>query len=258
MKYIFKLSGENYNLAKFELETLLNKKLKRNKDSVSIDLPLSTEQINKICNRSAMIQKCYTNNLKIWAAKSDKRFVARVPKKKPKQHPAMLKPKMARLLVNLTNAKKQILDPFCGTGSILIEAGILGLKPIGSDIDSKMIEYSKINTKQFKVKSELKQLDATQLETNFKNIEAIACDPPYGISSTLAGKKMQDLYPDFLTSANKILKKGSRLVMVRPHYLKLGVNKDWKKLGEFDWYMHKGLTRKILVLEKRSATSNAK
>ena len=178
----------------------------------------------------------------------------------------MLKPKLARLLVNLTGAKKQLLDPFCGTGSILIEAGVIGITPFGSDIDRKMVWYSQVNTKQFDVKAELKQLDATQLETEFKNIEAIACDPPYGKSSTLAGKKLQELYPKFLSSANKILRKGSRLVMIRPHYLKLriptnrrfavprikdsSVSKDWKKLGEFDWYVHGGLTRKILVLEK--------
>ena len=155
MNYTFKLSGENYKLAKFELETLLNRKLKRNKDSVSVDLKINEEGVKALCNQSAMLQKCYicstgeqflpgfcAKRKKLWAAKSDKRFVARVPKNKPKRHPAMLKPKLARLLVNLTGAKKQLLDPFCGTGSILIEAGVLGLKPLGSDIDPKMIWYS--------------------------------------------------------------------------------------------------------------------
>jgi tRNA (guanine10-N2)-dimethyltransferase len=249
-KYIFKLSGENYQLAKFELETILGSTIRRSKDSVSVDLKISEANVKELCNRSAMIQKCYTDGLKIWAAKSDKRFVGREPKKKLKSHPAMLKPKMARLLVNLTGAKKQLLDPFCGTGSILIEAGVLGISPVGSDIDRKMVWYSTLNTKQFKVKAELKQVDATNLESEFKNIEAIACDPPYGKSSTLAGKKLEELYPKFLASANKVLKKGSRLVMIRPHYLKLRITNDWKKLGEFDWYVHGGLTRKILVLEK--------
>jgi tRNA (guanine10-N2)-dimethyltransferase len=253
MIYKFQLSGENHKLAKFELETILKQKLRRTAEFVSIDLDLSEKQVYTLCNRSAMIKKCYLDSKKIWAAKSDKRFVGREPKKKLKSHPAMLKPKLARLLINLTGAKKQLLDPFCGTGSVLIEADVLGLKPIGSDIERKMVWYSTLNMEQFKVKAKLIELDATQLETAFKanSIEAIACDPPYGKSSTLAGKKIQELYPQFLESALKILKQGSRLSMIRPHYLKLKIPKGWKKLGEFDWYVHGGLIRKILVLEKK-------
>jgi len=260
MKYTFKLSGENHKLAKLELETLLGKKLQRKEDSVSIELNLTKNKVIKLCHNSAMLQKCYLNNIKIWASKSDKRFIERAPKKKVKFHPAMLKPKLARLLINLTGAKKELLDPFCGTGSVLIEADVLGLKPIGSDIERKMVWYSKLNTEHFGVKAELHQLDATELEKHFKpnSIEAIACDPPYGRSSTLAGKKMNELYPKFLASAHKILKPNARLVMIKPHYLKLKITKDWKKLGEFDWYVHGGLTRQILVLAKRGATSNAK
>jgi tRNA (guanine10-N2)-dimethyltransferase len=252
MIYKFQLSGENHKLAKFELETLLKQKLRRKEEFVSVDLDRSEKDVCALCNRSSMIKKCYFDSKKIWSTKSDKRFVGREPKKKLKAHPAMLKPKLARLLINLTGAQKQLLDPFCGTGSVLIEASVLGLKPIGSDIERKMVWYSKINTEHFKAPSELKQLDATQLETAFKanSIEAIACDPPYGKSSTLAGKKLQELYPAFLESAHKILKSGARLVMIRPHFLRFRIPKGWKKLGEFDWYVHGGLIRKILVLEK--------
>jgi tRNA (guanine10-N2)-dimethyltransferase len=253
MLYKFHLSGENHALAKFELETILKQKLRRKDEFISIDLDLSEKQVCALCNRSSMIKKCYFDGKKIWSTKVDKRFVGREPKKKLKAHPAMLKPKLARLLINLTGAQKQLLDPFCGTGSVLIEAAVLGLKPIGSDIERKMVWYSKINTEHFNVKAKLLELDATQLETAFKanSIEAIACDPPYGKSSTLAGKKIQELYPKFLESAHKILKPGSRLVMIRPHFLKFKISKDWTKLGEFDWYVHGSLTRKILVLEKK-------
>jgi tRNA (guanine10-N2)-dimethyltransferase len=253
MRYTFVLSGENYKLAKFELEILLNRKVTRRNEIVSIDLDLSEKQIIEICHNSAMLQKCYVKDYKLWDSKTDKRFVERQPKKKIKFHPAMLKPKLARVLINLTAAKRKLLDPFCGTGSVLIEAGVLGLKPIGSDIERKMVWYSKLNTEHFKIKCDLHQLDATELEKHFKpnSIEAIACDPPYGKSSTLAGKKLNELYPKFLDSANKVLKLSCRLVMIRPDYLKLPINsKQWKKCGEFDWYVHGSLTRKILVLEK--------
>ena len=61
--------------------------------------------------------------------------------------PISLHPKIARVMVNLSSIKKgnSLLDPFCGTGGILIEAGLLNIKTIGTDIEKKMIEGCKQN-----------------------------------------------------------------------------------------------------------------
>jgi len=58
----------------------------------------------------------------------------------------MLPPKLAQIMINLgeTNAKT-IYDPFCGTGTVLIEGMLMNKTAIGSDIDQRMIEYSKEN-----------------------------------------------------------------------------------------------------------------
>ena len=60
----------------------------------------------------------------------------------------MLPPKLAQILINLCgNLPKnaRILDPFCGTGVVLQEAAIMGYSPYGSDLDARMVEYSKKN-----------------------------------------------------------------------------------------------------------------
>lgn len=60
----------------------------------------------------------------------------------------MLPPKLARLMINLARADKSkpILDPFCGSGTVLQEAALLGFQNIwGSDIDAKGIERTKAN-----------------------------------------------------------------------------------------------------------------
>lgn len=60
----------------------------------------------------------------------------------------MLPPKLARIMVNLAAAPKDaaILDPFCGSGTALMEALLLGYKNItGSDISPRAIEDSKEN-----------------------------------------------------------------------------------------------------------------
>lgn len=60
----------------------------------------------------------------------------------------MLPPKLARMLINLARTKetKTILDPFCGSGSILMEAGLMGLQATGSDISEKAVEDTHQNT----------------------------------------------------------------------------------------------------------------
>jgi len=64
-------------------------------------------------------------------------FEKRKVQYRPFFSPISLHPKLARALVNLSAIKKgeTILDPFCGTGGILIEAGLIGARVIGSDIE---------------------------------------------------------------------------------------------------------------------------
>ncbi|HEX5395233.1 MAG TPA: hypothetical protein VFW52_02720 [Candidatus Saccharimonadales bacterium] len=69
----------------------------------------------------------------------------------------MLPPKLAQILINLamrspeTKKPKEslsrflILDPFCGTGVVLQEALMMGYRAAGSDIDPRMVEYTRRN-----------------------------------------------------------------------------------------------------------------
>lgn len=67
----------------------------------------------------------------------------------------MLPPKLAQIIINLAHGTKSnlyiedrgdyLLDPFCGTGVLLQEAMLMDLPIVGTDIDPRMIEYSKAN-----------------------------------------------------------------------------------------------------------------
>lgn len=61
----------------------------------------------------------------------------------------MLPPKLSQILINLATDKntQTIVDPFCGTGGLLIEAVLMGYGAIGSDIEPKMIEMAEKNFK---------------------------------------------------------------------------------------------------------------
>ncbi|MFH1375931.1 MAG: methyltransferase domain-containing protein [Patescibacteria group bacterium] len=95
----------------------------------------------------------------------------------------MLPPKLAQIMVNLVcsdqlavsrnfekNSKLQtansklltVYDPFCGTGTILVEAALLGYQVLGSDIDARMVEFSKRNLEALNLKGEVFLHDATR------------------------------------------------------------------------------------------------
>ncbi len=65
----------------------------------------------------------------------------------------MLPPKLARMMINLSRnlgiLPKKIYDPFCGTGTVLLESMDLGIKCVGSDLSENMVEASQKNTDWF-------------------------------------------------------------------------------------------------------------
>ncbi|GEM_PF-2296065 len=67
----------------------------------------------------------------------------------------MLPPKLARAMVNLAlgpNEPTIILDPFCGTGTVLQEATLVGFKNIiGADASAKQVDNTSQNLKQLNI-----------------------------------------------------------------------------------------------------------
>lgn len=63
----------------------------------------------------------------------------------------MLPPKLAQTIVNLATGNTppsrdtKILDPFCGTGVVLQEALLMGYGVYGTDLEQRMVDYSRTN-----------------------------------------------------------------------------------------------------------------
>lgn len=165
---------------------------------------------------------------------------------RPKMFPSSLHPKLARQMINLSGATKgAVLDPFCGTGGILIEAGLVGLKPIGYDIDDRMLAMAKQNLDFCKITCyQLKKIDATKIKSNFCYV---VTDLPYGKST--AAKK--GLYKSFMAVLDRYLTK--RAVIGLPstvNHKSLLRRTSLKTRSCFTYYVHKSLSRRILLLEK--------
>lgn len=78
---------------------------------------------------------------------------ARRDQERPKRDAfvGMLPPKLAQIMINLAVSKElaahhpRVLDPFCGTGVVLQEAALMHFPVYGTDINEKMIRFSRDN-----------------------------------------------------------------------------------------------------------------
>ena len=150
----------------------------------------------------------------------------------------MLPPKVAQMMMNIasTSRQKTILDPFCGSGTILQEAMLLGFKTIyGSDLTPKAVQDSKDNInwlqKEFGLSADtqIKQSDIRDLNKNFEqgSIDLIVTEPFMGDARIIRNKRnlqdltdikeeLQYLYLKAFSQFKQILKPGGKIVFVFP------------------------------------------
>ena len=134
--------------------------------------------------------------------------------------PISLHPRYARALINLTGVKRggTVLDPFCGTGGIVIEAGFMGMKAIASDFDPEMIAGTEENMDYYGLKMhDSEVLDISDIAERFGEVDAIATDPPYGRSTHTGGEDIESIYRRAMASFGDTLKTGACAGVVLPH-----------------------------------------
>ena len=91
--------------------------------------------------------------------------------------------RLAKILINLSKAKHEILDPFCGQGTILQESLLLGLNCYGLDVNineaKKNLEWLKT---KFNIQNNYKlfQGDARNLGKYFRKVECCVTEPYLG------------------------------------------------------------------------------
>jgi tRNA (guanine10-N2)-dimethyltransferase len=183
-----------------------------------------------------------------------KPFVERRPRKKPFFHPAAMPSKLARGMVNLAHAKTDelVLDPFCGTGSIMIEASFVGCRVLGFDAQRRMTRGCRKNLKHFGVDAEgLVMADARV--PPIAKVDCIVTDPPYGRSATTMKSTTRRIVEALLSAAQNMLRKGQRICIASPKTLditRMGAELGYKHLESHFAYVHRTLTREIAVFEK--------
>lgn len=185
---------------------------------------------------------------------TSKTFSERRPRKKPFFHPSAMPSKMARCMVNLTHAKAEdlLLDPFCGTGTSLIEATYIGCRAVGVDAQKRMVLGCRKNLRHFNITAEgLIWADARHLPLT--KADCVVTDPPYGRSSSTLKSTTKQLVQDVLASAYGLLGIGQRICIASPKTLNikaLGVALGYRHVESHFAFVHRTLTREIAVFEK--------
>ncbi len=199
----------------------------------------------------------------------------------------VLPQKLARIMCNLTGLKEGIIwDPFCGSGTILMEASELGFDVLGSDIDIRSIEGSEQNLRWLlgeDTKYNVFYLDIHNVEKKairhlkLTGINAVVCEPFMGppqrrvISVSKAEELLNNvkkIYISLFKVLDQISTSNFKVVLILPEYkttngwislrIKDIVGKKWdilnRQLGEKDlkWKrINSIITRSIFVLSKK-------
>jgi len=189
-------------------------------------------------------------------------FDSRRAHNRPFFAPISLHPRLARCLINLAELHESdvVLDPFCGTGGLLIEAGLMGFTIIGSDIDSRMVSGTKINLDHCGIKDySLYNMDIANLTELFSDTDsrhnqysppqAIVTEPPYGRASTTKGEALDSLLIRAFRIFNQILPPNGHVVISLPDpKLPSETFQKFKLKYKFTIRIHKSLTKTIFVL----------
>jgi tRNA (guanine10-N2)-dimethyltransferase len=203
------------------------------------------------------------------------KFDNRNPIERPFFKPVSLDPRLARLMISLSHrsnwAPKRIIDPFCGTGGIAIEAILQGFEVLASDLDSVMVEGTEKNLlwSNGEGKYEVKRCSINNIVELWGKQEdsSFVFDPPYGRNSWKSDNGL-DIFLQALKAAYLINSQGTICTMLptvpefildknSSKYLVMG--KRWQELENLinstGWNItlkhtikvHRSLARLILV-----------
>ncbi|MBI3291138.1 methyltransferase domain-containing protein [Candidatus Falkowbacteria bacterium] len=165
-------------------------------------------------------------------------------------------PKLAQIMINLAQTKPggKILDPFCGSGTVIQEGILSGQEMVGSDISAKAVSDSKRNMEwlvanrksQIANRYKIFQSDVKELSSKLDKVDAIVTEPYLG--PPLRGsenrkqiseirEKLAELYSAAFFEFKKVLNKNGKVVMVFPSFkigkeiLEVDITQEIKKLG---------------------------
>ena len=193
----------------------------------------------------------------------------------------MLPPKLAQTMINLGAGENQpqiqalfgkktfenpeILDPFCGTGTVLQEATLKGFEVFGTDLSDKMIDFSQENLDWFKQEfrphgkiGKIYQADATHEKWDFApKLSTVVCETYLGqpFSAPPSPKKLAEvrencnrIISNFLKNLARQIPEGTQICIAVPAWK--NQNGNFSHLPLIDFLEELGYNRREFMRVK--------
>jgi tRNA (guanine10-N2)-dimethyltransferase len=184
-------------------------------------------------------------------------FEARGSEKRAHFSPVGLHPRRAASLLHLARVRPggTLYDPFCGTGTFVLEAALEGYAALGSDLDAWMVQ----GTWQTLTDVPPAPLEATVFEADVGAapdlvgpVDGIVADLPYGRASGTDGEGLAALYGRAFAAFAQMLPAGRFAVVGHPDpALLAGVEAHGFEVVErHEERAHRSLTRHFAVLRR--------
>ena len=235
---VHRVPGTAMDAASAELERIIGSKIKGR-----VDLSHPEEEFRAVVSGS----RCYLGRV-IWRGDPG-RFSRRRPGDRPFFHPGVMMPRMVRALVNISCARRgeRLLDPFCGTGGMVLEASLVGIRAVGSDRDPFMARGSRRNVHG----EDIVLAEAGALPFTSSSFDAVVTDLPYGQSVSIYASGLGDLISRSMKEAVRVLKPGRRAVIVCNRAICGLPADDLELVASCPQRVHRSLTRYIHVFERK-------
>ena len=163
-----------------------------------------------------------------------------------------------------------LLDPMCGTGGVLVEAGLVGADVVGVDAQSKMARGARTNLGHFLDADDgtgtdagdttglaapaptlgdwdVCRGDATRLPFADGSFDAVVFDAPYGRQSKIETHGLDDLVAGALAETRRVADRA--VVVADRSWATAARDACWTIDASFERRVHRSLTRYVLVLD---------
>ncbi len=190
-----------------------------------------------------------------WLDRELPREFAPQPTDRPFFQPGSMAPDLARALANLAGAApgRRLVDPMCGTGGLLVEAGLVGASVVGVDARERMARGAARNLREYVGGGATVVGDAARLPLADDSADGVVFDAPYGRQSAIRADDLRALVADALREARR----------VAPRAVVVG-DQPWRDAArEAGWHVdtnlrrrvHRSLVRHVLVLVEREGSA---